>query len=330
MGGDLGRGGHVFVEDFSMSMSSQTSHIPSDAAWMGALAPLATVVIWSGNAVVTKAADGVIAPGSIAFYRWVLALVVLGPFLGPAVWRSRAVALKYWKQLAILGALGMVAYQTLAYFAAATTTAVNIGVILALMPLCSTLLGTLIAGERFTLTRMIAAVVSLSGLVYLISQGHPARLLSGGFHIGDGLMLAAVFANALYGILLTRWTMPIPIWHQLFWQMVFSVILLVPIWLSGPISPITSANMPLILYAAIPASLVAPLCWMMGIRKLGAARTALLINFLPLFVALLAWSVLGEELHIYHLIGSVVTLVGVSLGLREPQANPRNTRADVK
>lgn len=145
--------------------------------------------------------------------------------------------------------------------------------------------------------------------------------------MGDGLMLAAVFANAIYGLLLTRWTMPIPIWHQLFWQMVFSIILLLPIWLSAPISPITLTNLPLVLYAAIPASLIAPLCWMIGIRKLGAARTALMINFLPLFVALFAWTLLGEELHMYHLVGSVVTLIGVSLGLREPQTKAPEGRS---
>ena len=42
-----------------------------------ALAPLATVLIWSGNVVVTEAAFGVIAPGSIAFYRWLIAFLVL-------------------------------------------------------------------------------------------------------------------------------------------------------------------------------------------------------------------------------------------------------------
>lgn len=313
-----------------MRNRSQTSQVTSDAYRLGTLAPLATVAIWSGNTVVTKAAYGVIAPGSIAFYRYIIALLVLLPIVGPGVWRSRAVAIKYWKKLATLGALGMVTYQTLAYFAAATTTAVNMGVILALMPLCSTLLAGLIAGEKLTLMRISAGVVSLSGLVYLVSQGTPANILSGGFHIGDGLMLAAVFSNVLYGVLLTRWSIPVPVWHQLFWQIFFSAILLLPIWLSGPLSPITSANMPLILYAAIPASLLAPLCWMIGIRKMGAARTALLINLLPLFVAVLAWSFLGEELHVYHLVGSLVTLIGVSLGLYEPNVNSCDNRVVAK
>ena len=130
-------------------------------------------------------------------------------------------------------------------------------------------------------------------------------------------MLVAVAANALYGVLLRRWNMPLPMWHQLFWQVGFATLLLVPLWLAGPISPITAANLPLILYAAIPTSLLAPLTWMIGIKSLGAARTALFINLVPLVVALLAWLILKEQLHLYHVVGGALALLGVGIGLRE-------------
>ena len=73
------------------------------------------MVLWSGNAVVTKMAAGVIAPGSIAFYRWALALLVLAPFVGPAAWRNRAAAREAWPKLVAGGLLGMVIFQCLAY-----------------------------------------------------------------------------------------------------------------------------------------------------------------------------------------------------------------------
>jgi drug/metabolite transporter (DMT)-like permease len=93
--------------------------------------------------------------------------------------------------------------------------------------------------------------------------------------------------------------------------------LLLPIWLLGPISPITPANLPLILYAALPTSLLAPFCWMIGIARLGAARTALFINLLPIVVAALAWATLGEQLHTNHAIGGGLALIGVAIGLWE-------------
>jgi drug/metabolite transporter (DMT)-like permease len=302
-------------------MSTDTSHqAAAPLSLRAALAPLATVLIWSGNVVVTEAAAGVIAPGSIAFYRWLIAFVVLLPFVAKAAWQKRSIAARHWLQLAVLGALGMVVYQSLAYEAAKTTTAVNMGVMLALMPLMSALLASLFAAERLSAARLAGGVVSLAGLVYLTSHGEPATLLTGGFHIGDGLMLIAIAANSLYGVLLKRWTIPLSMWLQLFWQIGFATLLLLPVWLMGTISPITTANLPLILYAAIPTSLIAPLCWMTAIQQLGAARTALFINLLPIVVALLAWAILKEQLHAYHAIGGALALIGVGIGLRQSRA----------
>ncbi|MDE1996511.1 MAG: DMT family transporter, partial [Rhizobiaceae bacterium] len=126
-----------------------------------ALAPLCTVLIWSGNTIVTKAASGVISPGSISFYRWLLAFLVLLPFVGRAAWRNRGLLAQYWLKLATLGALGMVIYQSLAYESAKTTSAVNMGVMLALMPLLSTLLASALAGERLTTSRLLGGAISL-------------------------------------------------------------------------------------------------------------------------------------------------------------------------
>ena len=85
----------------------------------------------------------------------------------------------------------------------------------------------------------------------------------------------------------------------------------------GPISAITPANLPLILYAAIPTSLAAPLGWIIGIQRLGAARTALFVNILPIVVALLAWAILHERLHAYDAVGGSLALFGVILGMRQ-------------
>jgi drug/metabolite transporter (DMT)-like permease len=284
-----------------------------------AFTPLWTVLIWSGNVIVTEAAFGVISPSSISFYRWLIAFVLLIPFVGKGAWQNRAILCRHWLKLAALGALGMVIYQSLAYEAAKTTTAVNMGVMLALMPLMSAFLASLLVGERLSVARLSGGAVSLVGLVYLTSHGQPATLLSGGFHVGDGLMLVAIAANSLYGVLLKRWAIPLSMWQQLFWQIGFATLLLLPIWLMGPISPITAANLPLVLYAAIPTSLIAPLYWMMGIQRLGAARTALFINLVPMIVAVLAWAILGEQLHAYHAIGGGLALLGVGIGLRQPK-----------
>ena len=101
------------------------------------LLPFFTVAIWAGNAIVNKMAFSVIDPGAISFYRWFFALVALTPFLAKSVWRERAIIKPYLAKLAFLALLGMVLNQSLGYFAAATTSATNIALIISLVPLVS-------------------------------------------------------------------------------------------------------------------------------------------------------------------------------------------------
>ena len=133
-------------------------------------------------------------------------------------------------------------------------------------------------------------------------------------------MLLAVASNALYGVLLKRWAVPLSTWQQLYVQIGFGILLLLPFWWLAPSSPLTANNAPLILYAGIPASIGAPFFWMRGIKQLGPVRASLFMNLLPLFVAGAAATLLSEQLHAYHAVGGLLALAGVWWGQRQPTA----------
>ncbi|SFC16079.1 Permease of the drug/metabolite transporter (DMT) superfamily [Polaromonas sp. OV174] len=301
-------------------MSHQPPITAPSAAANFSFFPLLAVMIWTGNTLVTKLASVSIEPAAITFYRWLLAGLILSPFLLRSVWRQRAIVAAHWPKLAFLGLLGMGMYQGLAYEAAKTTSATNMGVVMALMPLLSTLLASLFAGEALTGARIGGAGLSLLGLVFLSTQGHPAELLRGAARTGDALMLVAIASNALYGVLLKRWAVPLSTWQQLYVQIGFGTLLVLPFWWLAPSSPITANNIPLILYAGTAASIGAPFLWMSGIKRLGPARASLFMNLLPLFVALAASTLLDEQLHAYHAVGGLLALAGVWWGQRQPRA----------
>lgn len=298
-------------------MSQQSQTVGKQINLGAYLFPLAAVVIWTGNTLVTKSAAVVIHPAAIAFYRWVLAGFVLTPFLLGSAWRRRSVIRTHWLRLAILGWLGMAVYQGLAYQAAKSTTAINMGLIVAMMPLLSTLFASFLAGEKLTVSRIGGAGLSLAGLIFLSTHGQPQELLRGESHFGDVLMLIAVASNALYGVLIKRWSLPLPTWVQLYIQVVFGVFALTPFWLLAPPSPINQQNFHLILYAGTAASIGAPFFWMTSIKKIGPGRSSLFMNLLPIFVALAAYAFMNEQLLPYHAIGGFLALIGVWLGQRQ-------------
>ncbi|MDM9561254.1 DMT family transporter [Bordetella petrii] len=287
------------------------------------LFPLLAALIWSLNMVVTKLAATVIAPATIGFYRWVLAALVLTPFVLPRVLRQRHAIVPHLGRLAVLGALGMAVYQGLTYVAAATTTATNMGIITAMVPLLTIALGCLLLRERPAATALLGGALSLAGLGVLLGEGDPARLLAVGGSPGDALMGLAALAYALYGVLLRRWSLPIGLWQSLYVQVLFGILFQLPWFLLAPASPLTAANLPLVLYAGIFPSLFAPYLWMQGVRHLGPSRASIFLNLMPVGTVAIAAAVLGEVPHLYHVAGGLMALAGVSLAQWRPRGAAR-------
>jgi drug/metabolite transporter (DMT)-like permease len=280
---------------------------------MPVLFPLLAVLIWSANTVVSKAAAPLFDPAAISFYRWLIALLVLSPFCLRACWRQRHAIRPHAGRFAVLALLGMVLYQCLAYYAAHSTSATNMGVICALIPLLGLLLNGLVFRQPVGRSSLLGVALSLAGVLYLLGQGQPLNLLAAGINRGDGLMLLGSTAYALYGILLKRWAPPFGLWLNLYVQVLLAVLLLSPLALTASSLAIPAQGIGLLLFAGIASSVLAAYFWMRGIAQLGSERTAIFMNLLPLATALLASATLGESIHAYHWLGGGLILLGVSL-----------------
>jgi len=188
---------------------------------------------------------------------------------------------------------------------------------LSLVPLLTLILSAVFLGERLSSLAMIGGVVSLSGIFVVLGQGDPSRLLSQGVGRGDAMMLVAVLAYAGYGILLRRGAIPLATWTSIYVQIGAAVVLLFPTYLLSAPSTFNLPNIAMVLYAAIPGSILAPFVWMTAVKHLGAARTAIFMNLIPIGTAVVAAIFLGEALHMYHIIGGGMTVAGLILVQRQ-------------
>lgn len=282
------------------------------------LMPLAAVALWAGNVIVSKLSASTIDPVAVTFYRLLLATALMSLWLLRPTWANRAVVRRQLPRLALLGFLAMTLFQLLSYEAAKTTTATNMAIITALVPLLTMGLGSVLLREAPTVGMVGGGLLSLIGVVHLISRGQPTHWLSQSFHPGDLLMLLAALAYALYGVLLKRWQLGLPAWQSTYVQALAALVFMTPMVLGLPAGARmpTAASLPLILYAGALASVVLPYLWMRGVHYLGPSRSAMFMNLLPLFTAALAILMLGETLHTYHVIGGGLALLGVVLAQR--------------
>lgn len=278
--------------------------------------PLLAIFIWAGNTVINKLAVGAIFPAEIGFYRWLLAGVLFTPFMLKKV-------IAHWPQIRpnlgrifVLGVLGMAVYQSLAYFAATLTTATNMGIILSLMPLMSLAMAIISLGQRLTAGALVGAGLSFAGVLVVVSSGSLGALLQHGVNLGDAMMLIATLAYAVYSTLLKKWQLRLPPLVLLYLQVLVAIVVLFPLFAVSQKTGLNLQNVPLVLYACLLASMVAPLAWMQAVQRLGPSRTTLFFNLLPLITALIAALVLKEQLAMYHLVGGLLTLGGVVLSER--------------
>ncbi|KGA74979.1 eamA-like transporter family protein [Yersinia enterocolitica] len=216
----------------------------------------------------------------------------------------------------ILGLLGMVLYQSLAYYAAHSVSALFMGILSSLIPLLTVLISIVVLRVAPTIGIALGSVLSLGGLVWLVSAGNPAQLLQHGIGKGELMMFGASASYALYGVLTKRWAIQLPNWQSLYIQIVFGVVLLLPNFLLAADVQLTAQNIPLVLFAGIPASIIAPYLWIHGVMRLGANTASIFMNLTPVFTAIIAVTFLHEQLHSYHLIGGGITLAGVILAQR--------------
>ncbi|KVC35298.1 DMT family transporter [Burkholderia pseudomultivorans] len=285
------------------------------------LFPFCAIALWAGNVVVSKLSATTIDPSAITFYRLLLAVALMSVFTLRGAWRNRAQLAAHLPKLAVLGFLAMALFQSLSYEAAKTTTATNMAIITALVPLLTMALSSLLLGDPPGAGMVAGGMLSLAGVVYLISGGHPLTIAARGVQPGDLLMLAASGAYALYGVLLKRWHMgALPAWQSTYVQAIVALACMLPMLLRlpGPAVWPTRASVPLILYAGVLASVVLPYLWMQGVKLLGPSRCAMYMNLLPVMTAGIAIVLLGESLKPYHVIGGGVALVGVVIAQRFP------------
>ncbi|MBK1872730.1 DMT family transporter [Marinobacter sp. 1-3A] len=205
----------------------------------------------------------------------------------------------------------MAIYQSLAYFAAPKTSATNMGIVLALMPLMSLILAILALGHRLTLGAVVGSLLSFFGVLIVITSGDLTAIAQQGINGGDGMMLVAVAAYAIYSTLLKKWQIPLPAMQLLYAQVLVAVVVLFPLFAVLPQTGLNSDNLPLVLFACVFASIGAPLAWMTGIKHLGPSRTSVFFNLIPILTALIASVMLSETLGSHHFIGGGLTLFGV-------------------
>lgn len=216
----------------------------------------------------------------------------------------------------LLGMVGIVAFNLFFFYALRYTSADNAALIMATNPLLTTLLAALMLGERPGKRHLVALPIALAGVAVVVTQGRLANLLALHFSVGDLLMFGADAFWALYNVFCRRYMPPASPLVNTTWIATAGALVLVCVALASGVHVALPAGKAAVSLGvmAVGGTVLAYLFWSMGIARLGAARTAIFLNLVPVFAMLLG-AVIAVSPTPAQMAGGLLVLGGVSISM---------------
>lgn len=294
----------------------------------GALLIALAALLWATTGIAAKFlfTDSGLAPVTLAFLRLAVAL----PFFFLLMQREWA---KYRPDVRLRPALSMVLpllalglFQALyqgSYLVAVDLTGAAIATLIALClaPVLVAVLAAPLLGERVrpvTLAALAAAIVGTALLVW-------GDLVETGALRIHGLMMAMLAALVYAGFTLTsRFTASTtPVYTTAFLCFATAALLLLPavLWQNG-FAALAGLNLQqwlLILYIGIVPTCIGYVSFFKGMTSTPATLSSIIVTLEPLFVALLAWVLLGERLGAAGVAGAIILTLAVMAASRANQ-----------
>lgn len=280
-----------------------------------------TTTFWGGNAVAGKLAVGHVSPMILTSLRWAIAVSILLVIAGPQFWADRRRVLRHLPLLFAYGATGFALFNITLYSALNYTTAINVAIWQAAIPMFIFLLNFIIFRTRITIAQMIGFILSVIGVAVVASGGSVERLMELAINFGDVLMALAGLLYAGYSVGLRY--KPDLHWKTMMVAMAFAAMVVsLPFAFAEWRSPAgivpDARGWTVVLYTAIFPAIIAQVFFIRGVEMIGSNRAGLFVNLVPVIGTVLAILVLGEVFGLHHALALVLVIGGIWLAERKP------------
>ena len=283
-----------------------------------------TALFWAGNMVFGRGIRGDVPPIALAFWRWTIAFALVLPFALPHLREQWPKLRAAWRPLLVLGVLGVGCYNTFAYLALQHTTATNATLLNSFIPIATIALAFVLFGKRLSRLEAIGVLVSLLGVVIIVSRGEFSTLLNLSLNRGDMWMLAAVVTWGLYTVGLQWRPQGVHPMLMLGALTAIGLTVLSPIYAwelaSGRHIEASATAITGILYTGVFPGFLGYIFYNAGVAAVGPSRASLFIHLMPVFGIILAAIFLGERPYSYHFMGIALVFSGIVLTTRRPAA----------
>ena len=278
---------------------------------------LLTVTFWAGNFIVGKFASHYeVPPFSLNFYRWFFAWLILAPFTISEIVKKKDYIFQNYKLFIILGVTSITIFNSIVYYSLNFTQVISGVLMISTIPVMIMFFSFILKIEKTNVFQII-------GVIIIITKADFQILKSLNFNKGDITMVVAMFSWALYSTLLKRQKYELSQLSLLQVVMTFGLIFLIPVYfIEYQVGFRIKLDTPFILilsYVVLLPGLASFILWIKGISMIGANRSGVFLQLMPILSAIMAMIFFNEKFMFYHMLGASFIIIGILLSNKKIQ-----------
>jgi drug/metabolite transporter (DMT)-like permease len=275
-------------------------------------------LFWAGNFTIGKFAYlESIPPYSLAFLRWCLVWILLLPFTYKEILKLKNNIKKNLSLFFILGFTSVCIFTSFTYNALNYTQVINASLFNTAIPVAIILVCFLLKIEKTNFFQISGLLISVLGILAIITKLDLNILLTLNFNKGDLFMIVAIIAWGIYSAYLRKRTFEVSLLALVHIICTFGLIFLLPLFvldlLQGKTIEMSSNLFYILIYIAIFPSIGSYYCWAGAVSIIGANRAGIFLSLIPLFSTIFAILFFNEKFLFFHFIGSVLIILGLFL-----------------
>ena len=279
--------------------------------------------LWGGNIVAAKVASIIsLEPIKLSFYRNLVVLIILLPFVFYKIKIIYEIFKQNWKIIIFFSILSVSIFNTFMNIALTTSSVISTSLMPSFAPSMIIIFSLIIYKSKISYLQLIGVIVSFIGFINIIIRGDILNLGSLNFVVGDIWMLGCVSCWALYSSMIRK--IPKGIDNLSFLFLIFFIgnIFVLPFFIFESFINqsfvINEQNgFLLVLYCGIGPALISYLLWIKAIKIIGANNSGLFLNLIPIFSSLISIFFLKETLELFHIVGAILIFTGIYLVIRK-------------
>lgn len=277
---------------------------------------------WSGNFIVGKFATFYqVPPLTLNFFRWLIVWIILIPFTAKDILINIKIIKQKFYSILLMSITSISIFNSVVYYSLNFTQVLNGALMISTIPVLIIFISFIFRVEKINLNQVLGLILSITGVVIIITQLEFSRLIHLDLNKGDLWLLVAMLSWAIYSTMLKTHKTGLNYLTFISVIVTLGLIFLLPQFLfefnNQELIKFNFAFVFIISYVVLFAGLGAYIFWNKAVLIVGPSRAGIFLHLMPVFSSFMAIFLLNEKFMNFHIFGAIAIVLGIYLSSKK-------------